>query len=305
MKDLDLMIDEMAHERLTARLQENSARVKKIDIRFTSMNKKNSAERIDEIFCSHERLVRDAVKDWMAVEKASREKYQEPLHVDRKHKILGDLIREGERIFAQLSVRFKSDYERFTQSGSFDGKIMNALKAVQDVAVAELDKLTETLSRESVTDLRIRPEELSRLYVFSVQDLLEMQILEPLQEIHAMFLQGDGDAAAESIFTKIRSVLTVVGGMPKELETMGEAASLEARKEKKMRIAKAHLLFKELVFDVRGLLEQWCLRPELRNTELAGKMWDRVQGRFQEWPEWISVLENIRPLYDLVVKKER
>ena len=88
MEDLDTTLDIMERDKSVSLLQENSVRVKKNNIKFTKLNKKNSQEHLDLQLVSYERLVRNLIRQLLTMEKKIRLKYLTPMDEERELKLM-------------------------------------------------------------------------------------------------------------------------------------------------------------------------------------------------------------------------
>ena len=78
MDDLDKTLDMMERDKCTTLLAENSVRLKKNNIRFTTADKKHSQEHLDAQQVSYEKLIRTLIRQLVGIEKTIRLKYLGP-----------------------------------------------------------------------------------------------------------------------------------------------------------------------------------------------------------------------------------
>ena len=69
MEDLDKTLDIMERDKCTALLAENSVRLKKNNIKFTTTDQKHSEAHLDAQYVSYERLIRTLIRQLINIEK--------------------------------------------------------------------------------------------------------------------------------------------------------------------------------------------------------------------------------------------
>ena len=83
MEDLDKTLDIMERDKCTAMLAENSVRLKKNNIKFTTTQQKHSQAHLDAQYASYEKLIRTLIRQLINIEKKIRLKYLVPLESSR------------------------------------------------------------------------------------------------------------------------------------------------------------------------------------------------------------------------------
>lgn len=81
MDNVDDKIDTLMRDKLVSLMQENTVRIKNINIKYTTSNKKHTIERWRAFYDSFDKLFRNMPKDLVRVEKEVRSKFVQP---DRK-----------------------------------------------------------------------------------------------------------------------------------------------------------------------------------------------------------------------------
>ncbi|MBI4384718.1 MAG: hypothetical protein HY579_11880 [Nitrospinae bacterium] len=306
MGNLDNLIDTKVREKMTSLLQENSVRIIKVNLRFTTGNKKNTLERFEAIYDSHEKALRAIPRDLLSVERAARIKYRASMDEDRRIKVMFQIRSEAELLLSRLTKEFRGEYEKFGRLDKFDQRTAANRVWIQEAAERETLKLMETLKTE-LEKGRLPPGELSRMYDLEEPSLVDMQLIDPLQDINLYLDELSQGEVFRPVAEGIQEAIRICVAVLNKLER-GEGASFvtpEARKESRVQIVKASLRIKDLALNVKSLLEQLRQSPESRNLEMTGRIWERIREIFKGQIDGDVVLSKVQPVYDILKVETR
>ncbi|MBI4389863.1 MAG: hypothetical protein HY580_06755 [Nitrospinae bacterium] len=177
---------------------------------------------------------------------------------------------------------------------------------IQSAAESQTLKLMEAL-RTELGKSKLPPGELSRLYDLEEPSLIDMQLIDPLQDINLYLDELGRDEVFRPVADGIQEAIRICVTALKKLER-GEGSSFvtpDARKESRVQLAKASLRIKDLALSVKSLLEQLRQPPETRNLEMAGRIWERVREIFTGQMDGDLVLSKVQPVYDLLKVEAR
>ncbi|MBC8285640.1 MAG: hypothetical protein H8E32_17640, partial [Nitrospinae bacterium] len=143
MEDLDKTLDIMERDKAVSLLQENSVRVKKNNIKFTKLNKKNSQEHLDLQLVSYERLVRNLIRHLLTMEKKVRLKYLTPMDEERELKLMRVWNTEVECALEDLNIKFRDIHVQRRSVEEFDANV----SAMRTKAKSDIDSRFRDLGK--------------------------------------------------------------------------------------------------------------------------------------------------------------
>ena len=115
MEDIDQTIDLMNKQQLATCIAKSSAKRRNLNVRFTTQNQRVSIERLEKIYETFERLLKDILKVWLRDEKTVRLKYLKPMTEERKAFLISDLNSEIDPILKQITVECRINYKKMGQ----------------------------------------------------------------------------------------------------------------------------------------------------------------------------------------------
>jgi hypothetical protein len=300
MENLNETIDSLAAEKLTSLLRENGIRLTKISLRYTTSNKKNSIEYLNEIVGSYEKLLSLLPKGMLNVEKSVRTKFRVMMDEQRRLHVLSNMGREMERILSQMVETCRNEYLKKGQVEIFDKRIEANRSAIKKIE-AQVADLMEDL-KSAFEETVISPGEISRMYGIEEATLVHMQLIIPLQKMNGVLKSMHENENCRHAVEGIQQSLLTCVKVIKKLERGEEIdfVTPEARKSGKLQIAKAYLRFKDLILNVECFLEQWMLVKENRNAEVIQKSWERIQDIFKGQMDEELIVSKVRMLYELL-----
>jgi hypothetical protein len=282
MEDLDKTLNIMERDKCTSLLAENSVRLKKNNIKFTKTNMKHSQEHLDAQLVSYERLIRTLIRGLVNIEKKVRLKYLVPLESVRANKLRGSWNTEVEIILEDFNKKYRSVHAQRRSVEEFDDKTSQMLKEAKVSVDTEVTKLQEKLEVEICGSDRIQPSELSRMYGVDESVLIDLQVIDPLQNLKILCNKLQASGCDEEALTPVDEIIKMYVKEIKSVEsTVWSGRSADQRKEIKMRAAKLNLNLKEIVHGLLDLTSQAMLEKEKRNEEVIQKIRNNLDKVFK------------------------
>jgi hypothetical protein len=301
MEDLDKTLDIMERDKCTAMLAENSVRLKKNNIKFTTKDQKHSQEHLDAQYVSYERLIRTLLRQLVNIEKKIRLKYLVPLDSTRANKLMASWNTEIEDALEHFKRKFRDVHKQRGSVEEFDNSILETLRKAKISVDTEVANLKDVLEREIGASEKIQPSELSKLYGMDESVLIDLQVIDTLQDMHLLFKKLEDAGCDSAIFISLNETLQLYAKEIKKVEgTVWSGRSPDQRKEIKMRVAKLNLNLKEIILSLYALIQQALLVKEKRNDEVITKIRDNLEKIFKSTAGSESFLNNLEPLWGIL-----
>lgn len=298
MEDLDKTLDIMERDKCTSLLAENAVRLKKNNIKFTKSNKKHSQEHLDAQLVSYERLIRSLVKGLVTIEKKVRLKYLVPLENERANKLRASWNTEIECILEDLKKKYRSVHVQRKSVEVFDEKISQNLAAAKVKVDTEVTNLQHKLAAENEGSGKIQPSELSRLYGVDESVLIDLQVIDPLQNLQILCNKLQESGCGEGVLASVNETIIMYVKEIKSVEaTVWSGRSADQRKEIKMRAAKLNLNLKEIILCLHDLTKQAMLEKEKRNEEIILKIRNNLERVFKSETEPEPFQNKLEPFW--------
>jgi len=272
MEDIDQTIDLMNKQQLVTCVAKSSAKRRRQNVQFTTQNQRVSIERIDKIYETFERLLRDIIKVWIRDEKTVRLKYLKPMTEERKSYLIRDLNSELEPILKQITDECRINYKKMGALELFEKKFQETGNSVKADVENKINELFEIINTELASSKKIEPAELVKLYRIEEQTLIELRLIKPLQEINVAFYEMP------------ESFKPVSDGIQNTIALCGKYYEKGA--------------LKNIVLTLETLMSYAILAEENRNQEVLGKNKDRLIQLLKLAPEAEERLQAIQPLMD-------
>ena len=301
MEDLDKTLDIMERDKSVSLLQENSVRVKKNNIKFTKLNKKNSQEHLDLQLVSYERLVRNLIRQLLTMEKKIRLKYLTPMDDERELKLMRVWNTEVECALEDLNIKFRDIHVQRRSVEEFDIKV-NAMrtKAKSDIE-SQVPELREKILAEVGSSERIDPKELSRIYGLDEAALIDLQVIDPLQKLHESYRKLIECGCEKQVFQGLDDAIRIFVRNMKDLEgIVWSGKSPDQRKELKMKVVKLNMNLKEIILNLLTLAQQALLPVERRNDDMISKLTEKLEKLFQVESDYDEIILKIKPFFELI-----
>jgi len=303
MEDLDAKIDVLGREKIFSLIAENSVRFKKINIRQTGNNNKNSIEHLDELVTSYEKLLRAMPKEFFKIEQTLRLKFLEPLEENRKTKILASVNQDMELILEQVISKFQGLYKVKGQEEEFMARMEENSTRCKENAVKQMEKMVQFLQNKLQASSSITPQQLEEKYGLNQESLHQLHLIEVLQEITSLFDTFKNNGIDEPTLNAVHEAIVERVKLGKELEKMlPPTHQVGARKEWRMRVAKESVRLKEMILSIHMLAGQIQKPTDERNFDVIKKHWGRIEETFDDIPEEKAeiVLTRLKPYYNLL-----
>lgn len=309
MEDLDAKIDVLGREKIFSLIAENSVRFKKINVRHTGNNNKNTIEHLDELVASYEKLLRAMPRDFFKIEQTLRMKFLEPLVDKRTIKILASVNQDMELILEQMITKFQGLYKVRGMEEKFMDRMAENRSRCKENVDKQMDKMVQYLQKQlQAASSMITPPQLEQKYGMDQHSLHQLHLIEVLQDLGAKFDTFKNNGNHNSIFDAVDEAIVERIKTGKELEKMLPPASqVKARKEWRMRVAKESVRLKEMILSIHSIAGQIQKSNAERNYDVIKKHWTRIEESFDDVPDdkAETVLSRLKPYYQLLQDQEQ
>jgi hypothetical protein len=303
MEDLDAKLDVLGREKIFSLIAENSVRFKKINVRHTGNNNKNSVEHLDELVASYEKLLRAMPKEFFKIEQTIRIKFLEPLNEKRKTKILASVNQDMDLILEQVITKFQNLYKVKGHEDKFMARIKEISSRCKDNTDKQMDKMVQYLQKQLQTSASITPQQLEEKYGINQESLHQLHLIEVLQDIGSIFDSFIKKGIDETVLNEVHEAIVERVKLGKELERMLPPTNqVSARKEWRMRVAQESVRLKVMILSIHIFAQQIQKSTDQRNSDVIKKHWGRIEETFDYIPEEKAeiVLTKLKPYYHLL-----
>ena len=301
MDDLDKTLDMMERDKCTMLLAENSVRLKKNNIRFTTTDKKHSQAHLDAQQVSYEKLIRTLIRQFVMIEKKIRLKYLVPLESSRANKLRASWNTEVEGVLEDYKKKYRAVHKQRRSVEEFDKKISQMLAGAKILVDTEVTNLKHKLGKDIGTSERFSPSELSKIYGVDEPVLIDLQVIDPLQSMRILFKKLEDSGCDGKIFVSLNEIIQMYAKEIKNVEnTVWSGRSADQRKENKMRVAKLSLNFKELILCLHDLARQALLEKEKRNEEIILKIRSNLEKLFESVTDSEPLQNKLDPFWGVL-----
>jgi len=301
MEDLDKTLDMMERDKCTTLLAENSVRLKKNNIRFTTTDKKHSQAHLDAQQVSYEKLIRTLIRQFVMIEKKIRLKYLVPLESSRANKLRAGWNTEVEGVLEDYKKKYRAVHKQRRSVEEFDKKISQMLAGAKILVDTEVTNLKHKLGKDIGTSERFSPSELSKIYGVDEPVLIDLQVIDPLQSMRILFKKLEDSGCDGKIFVSLNEIIQMYAKEIKNVEnTVWSGRSADQRKENKMRVAKLSLNFKELILCLHDLARQALLEKEKRNEEIILKIRSNLEKLFESVTDSEPLQNKLDPFWGVL-----
>ena len=301
MDDLDKTLDMMERDKCTTLLAENSVRLKKNNIRFTTTDKKHSQAHLDAQLVSYEKLIRTLIRQFVMIEKKIRLKYLVPLESSRANKLRASWNTEVEGVLEDYKKKYRAVHKQRRSVEEFDKKISQMLAGAKILVDTEVTNLKHKLGKDIGTSERFSPSELSKIYGVDEPVLIDLQVIDPLQSMRILFKKLEDSGCDGKIFVSLNEIIQMYAKEIKNVEnTVWSGRSADQRKENKMRVAKLSLNFKELILCLHDLARQALLEKEKRNEEIILKIRSNLEKLFESVTDSEPLQNKLDPFWGVL-----
>jgi len=301
MDDLDKTLDMMERDKCTTLLAENSVRLKKNNIRFTTTDKKHSQAHLDAQQVSYEKLIRTLIRQFVMIEKKIRLKYLVPLESSRANKLRASWNTEVEGVLEDYKKKYRAVHKQRRSVEEFDKKISQMLAGAKILVDTEVTNLKHKLGKDIGTSERFSPSELSKIYGVDEPVLIDLQVIDPLQSMRILFKKLEDSGCDGKIFVSLNEIIQMYAKEIRNVEsTVWSGRSVDQRKETKMRVAKMSLNLKEIVLSLHDLARQALLEKEKRNEEIILKIRSNLEKLFKSVADSEPLQNKLEPFWGVI-----
>ncbi len=296
MDDIESKIDALERDKLVSLIQENAVRIKRIKIKFTKFNKKDSLEHWQKYYESYDRLIRNIPKEIFRIEREVRAKFLSDLTPERVLKLKSFINSEAQLQFEKLEKECGIEFQKMGHQKDFEDLVQKTRLKVKKGIEEQLEKCEQVIKKETSESGKLKIDEVCKIYNIKESILHELNILEVLQDINIamnkMREKNGGDSVVNEIQSSFREMLSNI-----QNETVQTSGSVEARKLRKIQVARESLMFRDLMVNCQYMLSQAVLSRQPKNMEIIGKIWSKIEeiletGR-KDWSQYISKFEKL------------
>ncbi|MCF8720535.1 hypothetical protein J2S31_001433 [Nitrospina gracilis Nb-211] len=300
---MDDKIDTLMRDKLVSLMQENTVRIKNINIKYTTSNKKHTIERWRAFYDSFDKLFRNMPKDLVRVEKEVRSKFVQPMVPERKLRLLSYINSEADLLFEKLEKECRQEFKKLGGEEEFEERLEKTRAKFTDNLETQLQKCMEALETETTASGKLPIAELCRMYDLSEGFLHELNLIDPLQKIQLRLKEAGSDPELQSRIEGVKEALkrithSLQSGTPKNID------SASARKGHKMVVARETMAVRDLVINTNYLLEYALVPGDDLNSELAQKLYRKVESFFDTGrQEWKTEAGHFKAVYEYTLVK--
>lgn len=303
MDQVEEKIHSLMRDKLISLIQENAVRIKKVNIKYTTSNKKHSIEHWQAYYDSYEKLFRSLPKELVRVEKEVRAKFVSPLTPERKIRLLSFLNTEADLLFKKLEKECRDEFQKLGCGDQFEERLEISRNKFTENLEAQLQKCEEALESETTASGKLPIGELCRIFELNEGFLHELNLIDPLQKIQ-IHLNKAGPATElgkliEGVKESLKRIAKNLQNQPAQsLGSVGE------RKGHKMVVARETMALRELVIHTNYMLEYAMVPDEMMNTELAKKLFQKLETFFDTGRnEWKPEFDSFKAVYQYTLAK--
>lgn len=301
MAEMDKKLDDMFRVQLIAMIRENAGRVHKIFIRYTKMQQKYCVENLDALCATYERLIRNIIKQMLNIEKSSRLKFLVGISEERIFHVTRYLNQEVELLFVLMEKEIGVRYVALGLKAEFDRRMQEGRLHSKESLESQVAKMAEQINTQVGGTEKIPPKELSRIYDIEESTLRDMNLIQPLQDIHTIFNQLKENGGTGVEFEEVHKGIAECVQFGKKVERLAPSViGVKERKAMRMQIAREALALKEVILCIWKLAEQAKMDKEKRNYDLISKNRQRIDESLSGNPESDNVVAKFKTLYELL-----
>ena len=291
----------MERDKCTTLLAENSVRLKKNNIRFTTADKKHSQEHLDAQQVSYEKLIRTLIRQLVGIEKKIRLKYLVPLENLRAKNLRASWNTEVEGVLEDFKKKYRVVHKQRGSVEEFDKKISQMLDGAKISVDTEVTNLKHKLENEIGTSKQFSPSELSKIFGLDEPVLIDLQVIDPLQNMQILFKKLEDSGCDGEVFVSFNEIIQMYAKEINNVEsTVWSGRSADQRKEAKMRVAKLYLNLKEIILSLHDLAWQALLEKEKRNEEIILKIRSNLEKLFKSVTDSEPLQNKLEPFWDVL-----
>ena len=301
MENLNNQIDKMFKGTIYLVLAENSSRVKKITVRYTKSNQVVSRECMEAILGSHEKAIREISRQFLRIEKSVRLKYLAPLDEKRHCDLLKMMTDNVEMLIEKMNREYRDVFKNQQRGEEFDERMKRTFIAAKQKMDEDISKVAESLNEKLNSSSKIKPSELAKLYELDESALIDLKAIEPLQIIHEIFGNMQGDQNSKIAFEGIQQGILICSKFGTQVQIDPSQTHTEAaRRFKKRSLVAGTLVLKDLIDAIYILTQQLNLPVENRNNDIISKTYNRLKESLKEYDGVEKVMASLSTFFQML-----
>ena len=199
-----------------------------------------------------------------------------------------------EMLVEKMNRRYRDIFKNQQRVEEFDERIKKTLITAKQKMSEETSKVTESLNGELNSSPKIKPSELAKFYELDESALIDLKAIEPLQIIHEVFREMQGDQNAKIAFEGIRQSILICSKFGTQVQIDPSQNHTEAaRRFKKRSLVAGTLALKDLIDAIYILTQQLDLPIENRNNDIISKTYNRLKESLKEHDGVEKVMANL------------
>lgn len=303
MDNLDKKIDSLIRDQLFSLIQENAARIKRINIRYTKNNKKHTLEHWQVFYDSYDKVFRGMPRNMLRAEREIRMKFVSPMSEERVFQLRTLINSEAEMLFHKLTAECQSEFKKLGHSDVFEERLEKSRKKFSESLEQNIQKCLDSVNGETGKG-QTGIQDLLETYGLNESTLHEINIVAPLFRINYLIGQVNGDTQLAGILDELKNGFRFLF-QDIQKHSLNDVASKDARKKLKMEIARDALTVREIILNAQPLLEQMVLPDEKKNLDIVKKSWLILLEVIERQGErWETVIPGFKSLYNYLSGEE-
>ena len=235
------------------------------------------------------------------IEKKIRLKYLVPLESSRANKLRAGWNTEVEGVLEDFKKKYRAVHKQRGSVEEFDKKISQMLDGAKISVDAEVTNLKHKLENEIGTSKQFSPSELSKIFGLDEPVLIDLQVIDPLQNMQILFKKLEDSGCDGEVFVSFNEIIQMYAKEINNVEsTVWSGRSADQRKEAKMRVAKLYLNVKEIILSLHDLARQALLEKEKRNEEIILKIRSNLEKLFKSVTDSEPLQNKLEPFWDVL-----
>lgn len=303
MDNLDKKIDSLIRDQLFSLIQENAARIKRINIRYTKNNKKHTLEHWQVFYDSYDKVFRGMPRNMLRAEREIRMKFVSPMSEERVFQLRTLINSEAEMLFHKLTAECQSEFKKLGHNDVFEERLEKSRKKFSESLEQNIQKCLDSVNGETGKG-QTGIQDLLETYGLNESTLHEINIVAPLFRINYLIGQVNSDTQLAGILDELKNGFRFLF-QDIQKHSLNDVASKDARKKLKMEIARDALTVREIILNAQPLLEQMVLPDEKKNLDIVKKSWLILLEVIERQGErWETVIPGFKSLYNYLSGEE-
>lgn len=303
MDNLDKKIDSLIRDQLFCLIQENAARIKRINIKYTKNNEKHTLEHWQAYYDSYDKVFRGMPRNMLRAEREIRMKFVSSVSDERVFWLRTMMNSEAEMLFQKMTAECQPEFEKLGHGDVFEERLEESRKKFSESLEQNIQKCLDSVNGETGKG-QTGIQDLLETYGLNESTLHAINIVSPLLRINSLIGQVNGDTQLAGILDQLQNGFRFLF-QDIQKYSLNDVASKDARKKLKMEIARDTLTVREIILNAQPLLEQMVLPGDKKNPDIVKKSWLKLLEVIEEQGErWEAVIPGFRSLYNYLSGEE-